>query len=237
MPLAFDQRLSESPFVERVWRTRPGYVGDFTSVALSHWQMCIWTQHGRTTVTVRGPETKASSAFVQPDTDYLGIVFKLGTLMPPLPASTLVDQDFHFPDASGRAFWLNGSAWAFPDYDNADTFVQRLVREGLLVREPVIAAVLRGQQYDQSLRSAQRRFLRAVGVTYSSIHQIERARHAALLLRQGKSILDVVDEAGYADQPHMTRALKRLVGLTPAQILRPTNPESLSFLFKTHALA
>jgi AraC-like DNA-binding protein len=52
-------------------------------------------------------------------------------------------------------------------------------------------------------------------------------------LKQGISILDAVTLAGYADQPHLTRSLKRLVGQTPAQ-LRPTNqPEQLSFLFKT----
>ncbi|MCB0139261.1 MAG: AraC family transcriptional regulator, partial [Caldilineaceae bacterium] len=35
----------------------------------------------------------------------------------------------------------------------------------------------------------------------------------------GVSILDAVDEAGYYDQPHLTRALRQWVGYTPAQIL------------------
>ncbi len=47
-----------------------------------------------------------------------------------------------------------------------------------------------------------------------------RARHARTLLQQGISILDTVEQAGYADQPHLTRSLKRFMGQTPAQILR-----------------
>jgi AraC-like DNA-binding protein len=32
------------------------------------------------------------------------------------------------------------------------------------------------------------------------------------------SALDVARQAGYADQPHLTRSLKRFVGQTPSQI-------------------
>ena len=68
-------------------------------------------------------------------------------------------------------------------------------------------------------------------MTYSTIRQIERARHATRLLRAGVSIPDAVDEAGYYDQAHLTRSLKRLIGQTPAQVLR--GEKQLSFLYKT----
>ena len=55
-----------------------------------------------------------------------------------------------------------------------------------------------------------------------------------MLLRQGVPILDTVHEAGYFDQPHLTRALKTLVGATPAEISRQT--QQLSFLYKTTPL-
>ena len=45
-------------------------------------------------------------------------------------------------------------------------------------------------------------------MTHSTIRQIERARHATNLLKQGVSILDTVHEAGYFDQAHLTRSLK-----------------------------
>jgi methylphosphotriester-DNA--protein-cysteine methyltransferase len=81
------------------------------------------------------------------------------------------------------------------------------------------------------LRTAQRYFLRATGLTYRTVQQIERARHATNLLRQGASILDTVYDAGYFDQAHLTRSLKLLVGQTPAEVGRRT--AQLSFLYKT----
>jgi methylphosphotriester-DNA--protein-cysteine methyltransferase len=68
------------------------------------------------------------------------------------------------------------------------------------------------------------------------VRQIERARYATTLLQQGVPILDVVYEAGYFDQPHLTRALKYFIGQTPAQILDRSKDVQLSFLYKTAPL-
>jgi methylphosphotriester-DNA--protein-cysteine methyltransferase len=57
-------------------------------------------------------------------------------------------------------------------------------------------------------------------LTRAYIEQMQRAQRAAALLEQGKPILDTVFEAGYYDQPHLTRSLKQWVGRTPAQIAR-----------------
>lgn len=233
MILNFDERLSDSPFVERIWRTQSEQAGSFTSLALSHWQMCVWTEHGKRNLTMRGPETRATRVPCPANAEFLGIVFKLGTLMPHLPASNLVDADTTLPDASSDAFWLKGSVWQFPTYENADTFIDHLVQDGLLVREPAIQAALQSRVQALSLRSVQRRFSQTMGLTHGTISQIERARLATILLRQGTSILDTVDQAGYADQPHLTRSLKHFIGLTPTQIVGKGQPASLSFLFKT----
>ena len=128
--------------------------------------------------------------------------------------------------------WLDGSAWQVPDCENADTFVVRLVRAGLLAIDPAVRAALNGELADASLRTIQRRFLRATGVTRSAARQIERARYAALLLMRGDAIADVAHAAGYFDQPHLTRSLKRLIGQTPAELLRDGS-QQLSFLYKT----
>jgi methylphosphotriester-DNA--protein-cysteine methyltransferase len=61
--------------------------------------------------------------------------------------------------------------------------------------------------------------LRATGLTQDAIRQIERARRAADLLDRGESIAETVARAGYADQAHLTRSLKRFVGETPGQIV------------------
>jgi methylphosphotriester-DNA--protein-cysteine methyltransferase len=84
-----------------------------------------------------------------------------------------------------------------------------------------------------SPRTLQRRFLEATGLTHTALRQIERARYATALLKQGVSILDTVYSAGFFDQPHLTRSLKYFIGLTPAQIIDAGRTEILSFLYKT----
>jgi AraC-like DNA-binding protein len=76
-----------------------------------------------------------------------------------------------------------------------------------------------------SLRTIQRRFLHATGLTRGTFEQIERARQAVTFLEQGLSIADAVYQVGYADQPHLTRSLKRFIGQTPAQIIRESESE------------
>jgi hypothetical protein len=135
------------------------------------------------------------------------------------------------PGASKHAFWLNGSAWEYPNFENADVFVARLTRKGVIVRDAIVDAVGHNHPQTLSMRSTQRHFLRATGITCSTWRQIERARHATSLLREGVSILDTVHQAGYFDQPHLTRSLKDRIGQTPAEIIRASR--QLSFLYKT----
>jgi methylphosphotriester-DNA--protein-cysteine methyltransferase len=68
-------------------------------------------------------------------------------------------------------------------------------------------------------RSVQRRFLRATGLTYSTVRQIERAERTVTLLTSGTSIRDAVEIAGYSDQAHMTRSLQRFLGKTPGRVV------------------
>jgi methylphosphotriester-DNA--protein-cysteine methyltransferase len=78
---------------------------------------------------------------------------------------------------------------------------------------------LQDQVPDAASRTVRHRFLQATGLTQNHIRQFRRAQQAAALLEQGVSILDVVDTLGYFDQPHLTKALKRFTGKTPAQQL------------------
>lgn len=234
MILAFEDRPSDSPLVERIWRSRSDRGGPFVSIAESRFEMCVTRRHGRTLLTLRGPETQATRADCPPDGEWLGIRFRIGTFMPKLPPGEVRDRrDATLPDASARSFWLDGSAWEYPDFENADTFVDRLVRRGILVRDPIVDDVLRGRNDPPTIRSAQRHFQRATGISHREVRQIERARHAVQLLRGGAAILDVVHEAGYFDQAHLTRSLTRRIGQTPLAVSRGT--EQLSFLYKTSA--
>ncbi len=220
MNTTYEERLSDSPYVERIgtFRVETAYTRSCPANILCN--MLLVRYKGRTSLSVWGPETKFGVMDYPADAEFLFIAFKLGTFLPRFPMVKLVDTGITLPDATSQSFWLNSSSWQYPTYQNADTFVDWLVRDGLLVREPIVDAVLQDHPLDMTSRTVRHRFLRATGLTKSYIHQLERAQQAVALLEQGVSILDTVYQAGYADQPHLTRSLKRLFGQTPAQIAR-----------------
>lgn len=231
MYFVFDGRPPEATYpepnvIDMIWTTQTEGMGEgtFISTATTNWEMVVTREQGNITLTVRGPETRARHADYPTDAEFLGISFKMGVYMPKLPVSQLVNEDLKMPNTAGK-FWLHGSAWEFPTFDNVEVFVNRLMREGLLVRDEVVDAVLNEQPHYWSVRTVRRRFLNATGLTHQAIQQIQRANRAAQLLTEGTPILDTVHELGYFDQPHMTKALKQLMGQTPAQLLRVKDHE------------
>jgi AraC-like DNA-binding protein len=230
--LVIEDRLSDLACVERLWTAHNQRAGEFLSVAATSSELVVSRHRGRTFLTVRGPETRSTTLDCPSEGEWFGIRFRLGTFLPEFPPTSLSDRrDVTLPDASTRSFWLNGSAWEYPTFENAETFVARLLKQGIVARDLAVEAIARDEFNALSLRSAQRRFLRATGITRVAFRTIERARYATNLLREGTPIADVVDRAGFFDQAHLTRSLRHLIGQTPTEIARMTR--QLSYLYKT----
>ncbi len=224
MSIIYEERSSDSPYVETVTRGHSTGNGSTIRPAECHWHMVFVRHNGSVLPLVVGPLTAAGVVSWAGSAEILWIKFKLGTFMPHLPARRCLDVETMLPGAASQSFWLKSSAWEFPDYDNAETFVARLVRDEVLVRDPVVNAALQDELPEMSPRTVRHRFLQATGVTQSQIRQLERAQRAETLLRHGVSILDVVYQLGYFDQPHLTRSLKQWIGHTPAEIIRMSKP-------------
>ena len=232
MFILFEDRPSDSPFVERIWRSRSERSDTFSSIAACHWEMVVSKVANNISLTVRGPETRATNVECPAEGEWFCVRFKLGTYLTILPPGELRDRnDVVLPNATQRSFWLNGSAWEYPGFENAETFVNRLVHRGLVAADPLVTAIINSQTHELSTRTAQRRFLRTTGMTLSAIEQIERARRATIKLREGGAILDVAYDEGFFDQAHLTRSLKYFVGQTPGQII--SADRQLSFLYNT----
>jgi hypothetical protein len=232
MLLRFEQRLSSSPYVERVWRSYSTESGAFYSMAEPNLELVIACVAGERHAILRGPVTKSSMADCPADGEWLGIRFRMGAYVPGLPTSYLRNhRSLMLADAGRGRFWLKDQAWELPTYDNAEVLVARLAAAGIIARDDIFDRALDGGAPKVSVRSVQRRFLQATGVSKEGFLQIERARYAALMLRDGAPILDVVDRAGYFDQSHLNRALRKLIGPTPSGLLHADH--QLSFLYKT----
>jgi hypothetical protein len=206
--------------VEKVTRGWTTGEGSTIRPAETNWHMVLTKHPGGTQLMLVGPLGTSGVATWGGGAEILWIQFKLGTFMPHLPTKDILDSTTTLPETSSKSFWLKSSAWQFPTFDNADTFVQKLVLEEVLAYDPLVNTVLQGKPTDLSPRTVRHRFLRATGLTQGHIAQFERAKQAARLLQHGWSILDTVYEAGYFDQPHLTRSLKQFIGYTPAQLIK-----------------
>ncbi len=221
---SFESRTEPSDFVERIWRARSVPEKAMISVAAPRWRIIVVKPScspatNPATVFVRGPETTASIVDIPQDAEFFGIEFKLGTFMPALALETLVGVGRELDAVSRTRINLAGTNWEIPSFENADHFVKHLVSSGTLVRDPIVQQALLREPIAITERSVQRRFLRATGVNYGAIRQIERAERTVALLSAGMSILDAVEIAGYSDQAHMTRSLRRFLGKTPGQLV------------------
>uniref|UniRef100_UPI0018922E4F helix-turn-helix domain-containing protein n=1 Tax=Catenulispora rubra TaxID=280293 RepID=UPI0018922E4F len=72
-----------------------------------------------------------------------------------------------------------------------------------------------------SERQLRRRFTEAVGYGPKTLHGILRFQHALRLGRAAPDagLADVAYQAGYADQAHFAREVRRLAGVTPTELL------------------
>ncbi|MBK8027471.1 MAG: AraC family transcriptional regulator [Chloroflexi bacterium] len=223
MSIVFTARPSDSPFVESVTHGWTLAAGTPTRPAECSWHMVFVKVHGEQRAIITGPQSTSGIARYGEGAEIVWLKFGLGTFMPHLPTRDLLDSETLLPEGAGRSFWLKGSTWEFPSADNVETFVSQLVREEILVRDPLVDEVLKGHTLDVASRTIRHRFLRATGLSQNHIRQFERAREAAALLERGVSVLDTVYEAGYFDQPHLTRSMKRFLGYTPAEHVAETS--------------
>jgi AraC-like DNA-binding protein len=219
MDFTVENQESVSPLVETVWSSQSEQAGSFTSLAVCLSELVITRTKEATSVMMRGPETKATIAHGPANAEFFGITFKLGAYLPSLPPTYLLDRHATL-STIGSTFWLNDQALPIPEADDADVFVERLIRLGLLRSEPTVEPIVRNEFLERlaTVRTMQRRFVQATGLSHRAVQSIERARRAVALLEAGTTIPDVVHDLGFTDQPHLTKVLRHLVGCTPARI-------------------
>ena len=217
MTIVAEARPSDSPLIESVMRGHTLCAGTTIRPAETNWHMVVLKLDGAARVLAVGPLTSSGVVRYGAGGELLWIKFRLGTFLPHAPMRGWADRETVLPNASRRSFWLGKTAWEMPSFENAERFVERLVRADVLAHDPLVLAALGAEPPAIPERTLRHRFLRATGQTQSHIRQFERARQAADLLAQGETIPDVMFELGYYDQPHLTRSLKRLIGTTPAQ--------------------
>ena len=215
-----ETRASDSCLVEATWRTQSEPEPSFISVAATHWEMVVTRQRGAAQVTVRGPETRATIVPIPQDADFLGIRFTLGTFMPRLPPGAWSTGRWRCrwrpagrSGSTGRRGTFRGRTTSTTSSRSSCTPVCWRT-----TRSPRPPSSTEADVDGLSTRSVERRVARATGLTQGLIRRIRRAERAVELLSAGVPAPDAAHRAGYADQPHLIRSLKRFAGQTASQV-------------------
>jgi hypothetical protein len=220
MGLIFNAVAGELPLVQRVWSASCHAATGFVSAVKSSSMICFARSGDRLTVHLHGPETMGASLTCPEGWEFFGVELRLGAYLPLHPPSGLTDRkDAPLPVLPGNRIVLDNREWEMPTEQNVDVFVNRLVRAGLLIFDPLVDEIRHGERpRGMSERIAQIRFRRAVGISHRKLVSIEQARHAAQLLTAGRSIAEVVTVCGYYDHPQLARAMRWATGHTPGEL-------------------
>jgi AraC-like DNA-binding protein len=194
---------------------------------------------------VAGPDTRWRMAQLPAGSSIVGVRFRPGTarlLFGDVPAGEVRDQQVDLGHLWGtrqvreltERLGEADSPWEVADLLQRAIFA-RLPNTGEV--DPVVRAAVRvlnaphpapvaavADRFGLSERQLRRRFVAAVGYGPKTLEGVLRLRRA---IRFGQTtedgarprMVDVAMRAGYADQPHMTREMRRLAGMTPGELL------------------
>jgi AraC-like DNA-binding protein len=216
---SYAERTVAHKYVAAIWhKTTDGT--SYYVPADGYWDFIFVRQpEGTTRVFIAGPMTKAKLSQHAEGTELLGVRFKPSVHLPQLSSNTMLDRNVDLSSSAYASFWLEGVQYDVPTDETAELFIDKLCKNKVLSRDIVIDKVLEGQTVPVSTRSVQRHFMQTTGLTKNFIEQVRRAQFAEGLLKDGGIASSVAVQAGYADQAHMTRSFRRLLGYTPSESL------------------
>jgi AraC-like DNA-binding protein len=207
---------------------------------------CIDLVWDGSTVHVAGPDTRPWA--VPGQRTYAGIRFRPGAAPGFLrvTADALRDRRVPLVDLWGRpaeelaqtlivtpleaapAIFLRALERRLAEVPPPDPLVQAAVRQavdGLRRPDPIEDLA---QSLDVSSRTLRRRCTEALGYGPRTLQRILRFRRALRLAATTNGLADLAMAAGYADQSHLSREMRRLAGATPRQVVggRSTRPSA-----------
>ncbi len=206
----YEQRPSSLPYIQCIWRASVVQADEYDDPAKDTWGLAF-TQRADDSLSAEllGQSFQYSVLDSTVGDEYWGVEFYSYVTMRGVDKPGMTGKLVHLAVADGR-FFIGDDSYDIPSYNELEAFCERLAARG------IISHTTRHAQ--MSLRNQQRQHRQTVGLTRKQVEQIKRAEHAAKLLKNGATPTNAATEAGYADQAHMTRSLKALLGKTPSQL-------------------
>lgn len=213
-------RLIDSPFVESISAVRFETTGTTLMQPDGCWDIAIIKRGDDSMVLRTGLTTQPVVYEHEAGDEQLVISFKPHSFMPLMPGDIMRDEGVMLEKFGRGGFWIGTEVREIPTLENADVFVERLVRDGIVDSNELVASVVEGQPKAMTERTLQRHFLRTTGLTYKHFTLVQRAQKAVAMLQMGRPAVDVALALGFSDQAHMINSLKVIMGQTPKEIVR-----------------
>lgn len=212
-------RKSENPYIDTVWQTKNIADGVYIATPDGSWDLIVAIDEtGAKFMLLAGQATKPAKIPYKAGTGSIVISFAPGAYMPYYPANELLDNAIMLTNFDDEHFILAGHTFAFPTFDNAEELVEKLVKVNILKNDNVVQSELHGKPKAMSVRGKQRHFSQTTGMTKKYLDQIKQAQKAVSLLKQGKKPIEAAMEAGYTDQPHLAKSLRKIMDSKPSEI-------------------
>jgi len=212
-----------------VWGSRQGSVAQVKSIVPDGCIDLIWSSRDEA-VHVAGPDTRPVEAGLRPGEQFAAVRFRpgAGAAVLGLPASALRDARVPLSDIwerdADRIADLVAAAVDGP------RVLEGLVAERVLGAGPpdcTVAGVVRAAAAGESVRSLaadlgyserhlRRLCLDAFGYGPKTLQRILRFQRAVRLIAAGRPLGEVAATCGFADQAHLTREVRSLLGRPPS---------------------
>jgi len=189
----------------------PGLVTGPRATATTRGETC-W-RHG---ITVGLTAAGVSALLGVPMRDLAGETVRLTDLLGGRD-DELAERLGEAPDWPARFALLDErlTAWCAPDRPAEPRVVEAWWRLQRGRRLPIGA--LAGE-LGVSRRYLEQGFRRQIGLSPATVARVARFQRAMSLLGRGASLSRTATESGYADQPHFSREMRAMAGLTPTEL-------------------
>jgi hypothetical protein len=214
----FNSRSSPLEAIDTVWTAQAVTDGVYNATPDGSWDLIhIEKPGGGHLVFLTGQQSQPASVPYQAGEISIVISFAAHFFPQsgPLPPDGAVVQ---FLPVEGGRFSLACLDLPLPTYDNAELIVSELLSAGVLRKDLVVTGGLGIMTFAASERSLQRHFRDTTGLSQKDFEQIRRAQKAVRLLQAGGKPADVAIAAGFTDQAHMTKSIKRIMGRLPTKV-------------------
>lgn len=219
MERIYEEYRPDSPVLECVWQARATRDERYLAPAVEYWDLWFARERGGDLrAGLAGPNLGHRWIRSSIGEHSWGIQLKAHVVLPGVSKVLLLGGEQALEVEAGHVM-LAEHAVPVPDFEELERFTDRLVELDILRSDDDVHRMLSGDHVGYSERQRQRRVRAATGLTRKQIEQLSRAREAYALLLQGMSPIECAAHCGFADQAHLTRALKVFHGRTPARVL------------------